>query len=253
MCIKHKFSTSGSSPVAIALRGVRAPFALPFFPKTVGPKLYLHFQTRLAHTFLNMTEEVSTPVAAPASPKKGKGSAKATKPRKPKTAPSHPKVSEMVTTAIKTLKERSGSSTQAIKKYIAANYKVDIDRLAPFIKKFLKSAVESGALTQTKGVGASGSFRIAGAAKPASTGKPKKATKPAAKKPKSATPKKAKAAAKPKKPAAEKKAAKKPKASAPKKAKTVKKPKAVTPKKPKAPKAAKKTPVKKATKAKGKK
>jgi hypothetical protein len=202
-----------------------------------------------------MTEEVAPPVAAPASPKKGKGSAKATA-KKPKTAPSHPKVSEMITTAIKTLKERSGSSTQAIKKYIAANYKVDIDRLTPFIKKYLKSAVESGALTQTKGVGASGSFRIAGAAKPASTGKPKKAAaKPATKKPKSATPKKAKAAAaaKPKKAAAEKKVAKKPKASAPKKAKTVKKPKAVTPKKPKAPKAAKKTPVKKATKTKAKK
>src|SRR5713101_3379159 len=130
-----------------------------------------------------MTEEVATPVAAPVSPKKGKGSAKAAKPKKPKTAPSHPKVSEMVTAAIKTLKERSGSSTQAIKKYIAANYKVDIDRLAPFIKKYLKSAVESGALTQTKGVGASGSFRIAGVAKPASAGKPKKAVaKPAAKK-----------------------------------------------------------------------
>ncbi|KAL3290516.1 hypothetical protein HHI36_023856 [Cryptolaemus montrouzieri] len=42
--------------------------------------------------------------------------------------------------AIKGLKERSGSSLQAIKKYIAANYKVDPEKMAPFIKKYLKSA-----------------------------------------------------------------------------------------------------------------
>ena len=58
-----------------------------------------------------------------------KGQNKAVK--KPKAKPSHPPTSEMVNTAIKTLKERGGSSLQAIKKYIAANYKVDVDKLAP--------------------------------------------------------------------------------------------------------------------------
>ncbi|KOB67773.1 Histone H1 [Operophtera brumata] len=66
----------------------------------------------------------------------------------------------MVKSAIKMLKERSGSSLKAIKKYIAAEYKVDSEKLAPFIRKYLKSAVESGALIQTKGTGASGSFKL---------------------------------------------------------------------------------------------
>ena len=154
---------------------------------------------------------------------------KAVKAKKPKTAPSHPPTATMVTAAIKTLKERGGSSLQAIKKYIAANYKVDVEKLSPFIKKYLKSAVTKGALIQTKGKGASGSFKLSAA---------KKADK-VAKKPK------AKKAAKPKakKAAAAKKPAK-PKAKAPKKEK-----KAKTPKKPKAPKpkkAAKKPAAKKA-------
>nr|CAH7726929.1 unnamed protein product [Callosobruchus chinensis] len=52
----------------------------------------------------------------------------------------------MVINAIKGLKERGGSSLQAIKKYIAANYKVDAEKVAPFIKRYLKSSVASGAL-----------------------------------------------------------------------------------------------------------
>ncbi|XP_045477933.1 histone H1B-like, partial [Harmonia axyridis] len=75
--------------------------------------------------------------------------------------PNHPPTSEMVNNAIKDLKERSGSSLQAIKKFIASNYKVDSEKLAPFIKKYLKSAVQSGSLVQTKGKGASGSFKLA--------------------------------------------------------------------------------------------
>jgi hypothetical protein len=156
--------------------------------------------------------------------------------KKPKAKPSHPPTSEMVNTAIKTLKERGGSSLQAIKKYIAANYKVDVDKLAPFIKKYLKSAVTAGTLIQTKGKGASGSFKLSAAKK---AEKPaKKAKKPAAKKEK-----------KVKKPAAKKtpkKAAKKPKApKKEKKAKTPKKPKAPKPKTAKKPAAKKVAPKKK--------
>ncbi|XP_044766719.1 histone H1B-like [Coccinella septempunctata] len=77
--------------------------------------------------------------------------------------PSHPPTSDMVNSAIKGLKERSGSSLQAIKKYIGSNYKVDSEKLAPFIRKYLKSAVQSGSLIQTKGKGASGSFKLAAA------------------------------------------------------------------------------------------
>jgi len=174
------------------------------------------------------TEAVATPAA---TPKK----AKAAKPKKPKTAPQHPKVSEMVNTAISTLKDRGGSSVQAIKKYVAAHYKVDVDKLSPFIKKYLKNGVASGTLVQTKGKGASGSFRMTSqtkekSAKPKSaTPKVKKAVKPAAAKKaaKPKTPKKAVAAKKPKAKAVKspkKTKAVKPKAPKPKKAKAVKKP-----------------------------
>ncbi|WP_457844077.1 histone H1/H5 family protein, partial [Staphylococcus aureus] len=53
---------------------------------------------------------------------------------------------------------------QAIKKYVSANYKVDAEKMSPFIKKYLKSAVVSGTLVQTKGKGASGSFKLASSA-----------------------------------------------------------------------------------------
>ena len=144
--------------------------------------------------------------------------------KKAKAKPTHPKTSEMVNTAIKTLKERGGSSLQAIKKYIAANYKVDVEKLAPFIKKYLKSAVVAGALIQTKRKGANGSFKLSAAKKVE-----KKAKKPAAKKEKKVKKPKAKTVKKAAKPKKEKKA------------KTPKKPKAPKPKK-----AVKKAPAKKA-------
>ena len=75
-------------------------------------------------------------------------------------APAHPPVAEMVTAAIAALKDRKGSSLAAIKKYVAGNYKVDVDRIAPFIRRFLKAAVEKAALTQTKASGAAGSFKL---------------------------------------------------------------------------------------------
>ncbi|XP_059617777.1 histone H1-like [Phlebotomus argentipes] len=173
-----------------------------------------------------MAEETSVEaVAASATSSPAGKKAKAAKSgaaKKPRVKPTHPKTSEMVTNAIKNLKERGGSSLQAIKKYVAANYKVDAEKLAPFIRRYLKSAVTSGALVQTKGKGASGSFKLAGA--------PSKSEKPVAKKPRGpskktsagekkvkkspASPKKkptaaAKKAVAAKKPSGEKKAAKK--------------------------------------------
>ena len=150
---------------------------------------------------------------------------KAAKPKKPKAASTHPPVAQMVNAAIKNLKERKGSSLAAIKKYIGANYKCDVAKLAPFIRKYLKKASDDGRLVHTKGTGATGSFKLPAKEK---AEKPKKAKKPKAakpKKPKAAKPKKAKKpkAAKPKKPkAAKPKKAKKPaakKAAKPKKAK----------------------------------
>ena len=151
----------------------------------------------------------------------------------------HPKYSEMIIAAVTALKDRKGTSKQAIVKYIAANYKVG-DNVNTHVKAALKRMVASGALKQVKGSGASGSFKLA--EKPKAVKK-----KPAAKKPKAkkATPKKAA-----KKPAAKKatpkKAAKKPAAKKAVKKTTPKKAKKPAAKKPAAKKAAKKAPKKKA-------
>ena len=183
-----------------------------------------------------MAEEVANDPAPAPQEKKGKKK-KAAKPKKPAT---HPKYSEMIKQALSNLKERGGSSRQAILKYIIANFKVGNDAkiVNSHLKLALRAGVKNGTLKQSKGTGASGSFRLgekAAAKKPAA----KKAKKPAAKK------------AEKKKPAAKKAKAKKPaakKAKSPKKAAAKK-----SPKKASKPKAKKPKSPKKASKPKGKK
>merc|ERR1712107_834934 len=146
-----------------------------------------------------MTETAAA--KAPKAPKKAAAKA-------PKTKPAHPPTSVMIVNAVTALKERNGSSLPAIKKYITANYKADTVKLAPFIKKGLKNLVEKKVLIQTKGKGASGSFKVAKVEKKEKKAKSpqKKAAKP--KSPKKKAPKKAKSPVKKaKKPAAKKPAA----------------------------------------------
>lgn len=199
-----------------------------------------------------MADKVTSPVAAatPAIPatqvaptKKGAASPKSQKPR---VKPAHPRTSEMVNAAISTLKERGGSSLQAIKKYITATYKLDAEKLAPFIKKYLKNAVSTGILVQTKGKGASGSFKMANTK--AEVAKPKvkaAAPKPAPKKKIAA----AAAATSPKKGAVAKKAAaaakKSPTAVVTKEKRKVARSPAAKPPKAKSPSKAKKAPASK--------
>ncbi|XP_020838217.1 histone H1.0 [Phascolarctos cinereus] len=162
--------------------------------------------------------------SAPASkPKKAKASKKST---------DHPKYSDMIVAAIQAEKNRAGSSRQSIQKYIKNHYKVG-ENADSQIKLSIKRLVTNGVLKQTKGVGASGSFRLAKGDEP---------KKPAVKKAKkevrkAATPRRA---SKPKKAATTKAPAKKPKAAA----KKVKKKAAATPKKAKKPKTVKAKPVK---------
>lgn len=148
--------------------------------------------------------EVPAPAtgSSPAA-KKSKNTAAISK--KPRVKPSHPPTAEMVNNAIKSLKERGGSSLQAIKKYLTSNYKIDAEKLAPFIKKYLKGAVTTGQLIQTKGKGASGSFKLAAKESGSSKSAAKKVKSTAEKKPK-ATKKPTAAVAKAKKPAVAKKA-----------------------------------------------
>ena len=161
----------------------------------------------------------------------------AAKPKKPGKPAAHPKYNDMICTAVGALKERTGSSRQAIIKYIKANYKVR-DNSSVHVRMALKRMVISQKLVQTKGSGASGRFKLSDAAK---AKKKVEKKKPAAKKPKKKT-----AAKKEKKSAAKTTKSKKPAAKKTKKP-AAKKPAAKS-KKPAAKKPAAKKPAKKAEK-----
>ncbi|XP_013802659.1 histone H1.01-like, partial [Apteryx mantelli] len=218
------------------------------------------------NVFATILETAPTVAAAPAAsapakaatkkPKKAAGGSKARK-------PSGPSITELITKAMSASKERKGLSLAVLKKALAAGG-YDVEKNNSRIKLGLKSLVSKGTLVQTKGTGASSSFKLnkkPGEMKEKAPKKRTAATKPkklAAKKPASAAKKPKKAVAvkkspkKAKKPAATaaKKSSKSPKKAAkagrPKKAaKSLAKAKAVKPKpaKPKAtkPKVAKMT------------
>ena len=65
-------------------------------------------------------------------------------------ASTHPKYSVMVESAIKALKERNGSSRQAILKYIIANYSLDSKKAATQLRLSLKRSVAGGSLKMAK-------------------------------------------------------------------------------------------------------
>merc|ERR1712130_972199 len=126
----------------------------------------------------------------------------------------HPKYSVMIAAAITALKDRTGSSRQAILKYITANYKVDADRCGQHLRMALRAGLKNGSLKNAKESGkGAGSFKLAKVEKPK---KKKPAAKKPAAKPKAAKKKPAaKKAAPAKKAAAKKPAAKKPAAKKP--------------------------------------
>ena len=134
-----------------------------------------------------MADAVAAP--APAAAPKKSPKKKSTKPKAPAA---HPKYSEMIAKAVTELKERGGSSRQAILKYIVKNFKVGNDekKVNTHLKLGLRAGVKNGGLKQAKGSGASGSFKVNAEAK-------KVVKKPKAKKPK--TPKKVKTPKKAKK------------------------------------------------------
>lgn len=217
---------AASSPATRArsqrVRGAKADpeSGFPRPPPGAGPFEGAFFNSRTRQA--TMTENsTSTPAA---KPKRAKASKKST---------DHPKYSDMIVAAIQAEKNRAGSSRQSIQKYIKSHYKVG-ENADSQIKLSIKRLVTTGVLKQTKGVGASGSFRLAKSDEPKRSVAFKKTKKEVKK---VATPKKA---AKPKK-AASKAPSKKPKATPVKKAK---KKAAATPKKAKKPKTVKAKPVK---------
>merc|ERR1711863_94860 len=110
-----------------------------------------------------------------------------TKVKKVAKPAAHPPYANMITAAIKGLKDKKGSSRQAILKYVVANNKVDAAKAAVRVKLALKKLVDSKALVAAAAAGkkGAGSFKLA--AKEPAAKKPKakkpKAKKPAAKKP----------------------------------------------------------------------
>ncbi|XP_055811929.1 histone H1-like [Solanum dulcamara] len=163
---------------------------------------------------------------------------KTSAPKKPR---SHPPYVEMISEAITTLKERSGSSQVAIAKFIEEKQKDLPSNFRKLLLVQLKKLVASGKLTKIKG-----SFKVSPVVKPVAVVKPKKA--PATKKKSSSSSTAAAGAAKPKAVTPKKKVVVKKPAAAAVAAVAKKAKKPVT-----APAKVKKTPVKKAAVAKVKK
>uniref|UniRef100_A0A3P9CVW5 Histone H1 n=1 Tax=Maylandia zebra TaxID=106582 RepID=A0A3P9CVW5_9CICH len=84
--------------------------------------------------------------------------------KKKKTTTSKPKkvglsVGELIVKAVAASKERNGLSVAALKQALAAGG-YDVDKNKARVKTAIKSLVAKGTLVQTKGTGASGSFKM---------------------------------------------------------------------------------------------
>ncbi|NXB75492.1 H5 protein, partial [Donacobius atricapilla] len=93
--------------------------------------------------------------------------ASAAKPKRAQSArrpAAHPAYSDMIVAAIRADKSRGGSSRQSIQKYVKSHYKVGQNADVQ-IRLAIRRLLAAGVLKQTKGVGASGSFRLAKSSK----------------------------------------------------------------------------------------
>jgi len=107
---------------------------------------------------------------------------------KAKTPAAHPTYSVMIADSIKALKDRTGSSRQAILKYICANYKVDAAKAAVHVRTALKKGVAAETLKMAAAAGKKGAgcYKLGEKAKEVKKPKVAKVKKPVAKKPKAA-------------------------------------------------------------------
>ena len=155
---------------------------------------------------------------------------------KPKKTVNHPTYAEMVASSIAMLKDRRGSSRQAITKHVCANYDVDAVRASFFIQKALKKGIEEGTFKKAKESGkGAGRYKLVLKKETTSKGTkpaPKMSTKPVAKKSsakgaKKSSTKRAKVAKKPSSKGAKQVAMKSPKGAKPGAMKTPKRAKQV--------------------------
>ena len=151
-----------------------------------------------------MSVEAAAPAVLGAATMKPKNTS-----AKPKVAAAHPAFAVMIAAAVKALKERNGSSRQAILKYVLANYQAgEAAKAQVRVRMALKKLVEAKKLVAGGAAGKKGSgcFKL-----PVAVKAEKLAKKPAAK-------------MTAKKPVAEKVAAKKPAAKKPAAKEVAKKP-----------------------------
>ena len=167
MCRKHKLCSSCclNSLTGAAPRSVRR--LLSSLPAGLTGHYSLEY-------FLANNTSNNKPITMSDAPKAKKAS-------KPKAPAAHPKYSVMIAAAITALKDRTGSSRQAILKYICANYKVDAAKAAVQVRMALKRGVAKGALKMARASGkGAGCYKVVKVEKPK---KVKAVKKPAAKKP----------------------------------------------------------------------
>merc|ERR1712032_1626091 len=102
-----------------------------------------------------------------------------TKVKKVAKPAAHPPYANMITAAIKGLKDKKGSSRQAILKFVVANNKVDATKAAVRVKLALRKMVVAKKVVAAAAAGkkGAGSFKL-----PAKEPKAKKVKKPKAKK-----------------------------------------------------------------------
>lgn len=101
----------------------------------------------LPSTVLNIVKDTVMPPKASASAKKAAAPVKkaaSTAVAKASSTAAHPPFAQMITEAITALKDRSGSSRQALKKYISENYKVNETLFTKAFNRYLTAGIESG-------------------------------------------------------------------------------------------------------------
>uniref|UniRef100_H2RZH7 Histone H1 n=1 Tax=Takifugu rubripes TaxID=31033 RepID=H2RZH7_TAKRU len=111
----------------------------------------------LSHGLVTSLRQRSTKMGeeapAPAAP------AKAAKKKATKVKRSGPSISELILKAVSASKERNGVSLAALKKNLAADG-YDVEKNKARVKIAVRGLVTKGTLVQTKGTGASGSFKM---------------------------------------------------------------------------------------------
>ena len=75
---------------------------------------------------------------------------------KPQIPTAHPPYASMVTAAITSVKERTGSSRQSILKYVVANYEVDTTKAGSRVTKALKKMIAGKSVVSAAAAGKKG-------------------------------------------------------------------------------------------------